>query len=149
MHLVGGPDVVDVLGEVIRLQFIVLQEWINETFSRMSLNCTEIQKILDLWIQAVLKSLFLSSSLSQRVQPSIDCPLRNITKFSFNLLIRSFSLTAPSSSRGIDVTCRSVLVMNFDTSKQQRSNGCGSMSIHFLSGIGTLTLEFTTDLGFC
>ena len=76
------------------------------------------------------------------------CIAKYKTNSSFNFSIKSSNLTAPSSSRQIDDSCRSVLVMNFDTSEQLRSNGCGSVSIHFLSRIGTLIDAFTTDFGF-
>ena len=57
-------------------------------------------------------------------------------------------LTAPSSSRGIDASCRSKLIMNFDTAKQTWLNGFGLMSIQILSLIGTwLEDKFTTGFG--
>ena len=62
--------------------------------------------------------------------------------FSFNFSIKSSNLTAPSSFWGIEESCRSVLVMNFDTSKQLWSTCCGSMSIHFLTRIGTLMHDY-------
>ena len=57
VHLVSVPDAVDVLGEVKREQDIVLQQRINENFSWMSLNCSEVQDFIG-WIriQAILKT---------------------------------------------------------------------------------------------
>ena len=82
VRLVGVPDVVDVLGEVIGQQHIVLQQWINEIFSWMSLNCSEIQEFIG-WIRihAVLNPFLPSSSLCQRIHSSFDCPLQSTNKF--------------------------------------------------------------------
>ena len=115
----------------------------------MSLNCSEVQEFIG-WrrTQAVLKPFLPSSSLCQRRLPDLTVHYKVPANFIFNFSIRSSKFTAPSISRGSDASFRSVLVMNFDTSKRLWSNGCGSMSIHCLSRIGTLIDEFTTDLGF-
>ena len=44
VHVVSVPDVVDVLGEVVRQQYGVLQCRMNESASWLSLNCYEIQR---------------------------------------------------------------------------------------------------------
>ena len=46
---------------------------------------------------------------------------------------RSSNFTAPSSSRFAESSCRSNLIINFDTSRQFWSNVAGSTSIHFRS----------------
>ena len=49
---------------------------------------------------------------------------------------RSSNLTAQSSARWTVSSCRSNLIMNFDTSKQSWLNFAGSMSVHFRSRQG-------------
>ena len=68
------------------------------------------------------------------------------TNFTFNFSTKSSNFTAPSRSREIDESCRSVRVINFDTAKQLWSNGCVSMSIHILSWLNTKRVDkFTTS----
>ena len=65
------PDVVDVLGEVMRQQYIVLQCGINESTSRMSLDCSEIPEMFGIIrVQAVLKPFRRSSTFCQESDPS-------------------------------------------------------------------------------
>ena len=60
------PDVVDVLGEVIGQQYIVLQFRINENTSWMSMNFSEIQEVFGrVRVQTVLKLFLWSSSFCQ------------------------------------------------------------------------------------
>ena len=56
-----------------------------------------------------------------------------------NIDAKSSNLTAPCSSRWTDSSCRSNLIINFDTSKLSWLNIPGSISIHFrsLHGINT------------
>ena len=59
VHVVSVPDVVDVLGEVIRQQHIVLQCRIYESTSWMSLDCSEIHEMFRIMrVQAILKLFF-------------------------------------------------------------------------------------------
>ena len=53
-----------------------------------------------------------------------------------NKSVRSSNLTAPSSSRWTESSCRSYLIMNCDTSKQPWLNFLCSISIHFRSLYG-------------
>ena len=72
MHVVSVPDVVDVLGDVIQQQKIVLQCRINESTSRMSVDCSEIQEMFGRTrVQAVLKP-FLFPTLCQEADPSLN-----------------------------------------------------------------------------
>ena len=59
------------------------------------------------------------------------------TNFTLNSSIRSSNRTAPSSSRKKALSCRSNLIMNFDTAKQLWLNFAGLLSIHILSRTGT------------
>ena len=94
MQFISVPDVVNVLGEVIRQQYIVLQCGINEITSGMSLNCSEIQEIsVRVGVEAVLKPLIWSSSYCQKSCPSINCPLRSTLEFYlelFNQVVKSY-----------------------------------------------------------
>ena len=66
----------------------------------------------------------------------------------FIFSIKSSNFTAPPISRGSDASCRSLLLMIFDTSKQLWLNVAGLMSIHFPSLIGIeLEDKFTTSFG--
>ena len=53
--------------------------------------------------------------------------------FALNSSTMSSNRTAPSSSRGIDGSCRRNLIMAFDTAKHSSLNFSGLMSIHFFS----------------
>ena len=67
-----------------------------------------------------------------------------------NVDARSWNFTAPSSSRFAESSCRSNLIINFDTSKQFWSNVTGSTSIHFRSLYGIDTedkVEFDVCCG--
>ena len=115
----------------------------------MSLNCSEVQEYIGrMRIQAVLKSFHLSSSFAREFSKALTVHRKVPTNFTFNFSISSSNLTAPSFSRRIEESCRSVLIMNFDTAKQLWSNGCVSMSIQILSWISTLLVDkFTTCFG--
>ena len=74
----------------------------------------------------------------KRLQARIDkCEVPSNSDL--NIDARSSNLTAPSSSRWTDSSCRSNLIINFDTSKQPWLNVPGSIFIHFrwLYGIDT------------
>ena len=88
---------------------------------------------------------FLPPPFAREFTQALTVHCKVLTNFSFNFSIRSSNLTAPSCSRRIEESCRSDLVMNFDTAKQMWSNDCGSMSIHILLRIGTQVVDkFTT-----
>ena len=77
----------DVLGDVIRQQYIVLQCKINESTSWMSLDCSEIQeKFGRIRVQSILNPFLRSSSLRQESYPSFNCPLRSTIKLWLKLL---------------------------------------------------------------
>ena len=76
------PDVVDLLGKVIRYQCIALQKCINNIISWMFLNCLEVQELIGrMRIQAIFKHFLLSSSWCQWIHPSFDCPLQSTNNF--------------------------------------------------------------------
>ena len=58
------------------------------------------------------------------------------SNFALNFSIISSNRPAPSSSRGIDGSCRSNLIMTFDTIQQSLRNLSGLISIQFLSRTG-------------
>ena len=73
VHVVSVPDVVDVLGEVIRQQYIVLHCRINESTSLMSLDCSEVQDMCGrIGVHAVLKPFLRSSSFCQEGDPTFN-----------------------------------------------------------------------------
>ena len=62
VHVVSIPNVVDVLSEVVRLQYVVLQCRISESVSCMSLDCSETEAMFRcVRVQAILKPFLLSS----------------------------------------------------------------------------------------
>ena len=99
------------------LTALVLQCRINESTSGMSLACSAIQDMLGrITVQAMLKHFLLSSSFCQEAYPSLNCPVRGCLKVDSRNSAKSSYITAPSSSRWTDSSCRSNLIMNFDTS---------------------------------
>ena len=100
--------------------------------SRMALNCSKVQKSepgsTQYW------NLFL-------IPPSLRKKLGHVridqceedVNSERNIDAGSWNWTAPSSSRGTVSSCRSYLIINFDTSRQLLSNLLGSTSIHFRS----------------
>ena len=61
---------VDVVGEFVRQQHVVLQCRIDVFSSRVALNCSEVLDGISMeWIHTVLESLFRSSSFVQIIQP--------------------------------------------------------------------------------
>ena len=153
MYFTYSSDVIDELGEVFWQQYIVLQCRINEITSWMSLNCFEIQEVLGrVTVQAILKPFLWSSSFFARefVYASTVHSERP-TNFTLNFSIRSSNLTAPSSSREIDSSCRSYLIMAFDTVQLSWRNLSGLMSLQFFSRTGIEMWSSVTvgiDLGF-
>ena len=114
MYFTYTSDVIDVLWQ----QYIVLQCRINDITSSMSLNYFKIQEVLGrVRVQAILKPFLWSSPLCQTSYPIVNCPLRSTIKLCLEFSIISLNSTAPSSSRGIDGSCRSNLIMAFDTVK--------------------------------
>ena len=76
------------------------------------------------------------------------------SNFSLNSSMMSSNRTAPSSSRRIAWSCRSNLIMDFDTAKQSWQNLSGLMSIHVLSRRGiemgdSVTASFSRGFAFC
>ena len=139
VHFESVPDVVDALGKVIRQQYIVLQWWINKITSWTFLNCLEVQEFIGrIRFQAILKYSLLSPLLFAKnftKASTVHCKVP--TNFTLNLSIRSSNLTAPSFSRGIAASCRSDVIMAFDTVKQSWRNLSGLMSVQILSLMGT------------
>ena len=130
-------DVIDVLGEVLWQQYSVLQCRINEITSWMHLNCSEIQEVLGIVrVQATLKLLNWSSFLCRQVIQSLIDHCEVPSNFALNSSIISSTRTAPSSSWGIDGSCRNNLIMAFDKVKQSWRNLSELMSIQFLSRTG-------------
>ena len=79
-------DMVDVLSEVTRKQYSVLQCRINEITSWMSLDCSEIQEMFGrIRVQAALRPFLWSSSFCQESYPSIIGPLRSTIEFCLEL----------------------------------------------------------------
>ena len=72
---VSVPDVVDVIGEVVRQQYIVLQCKINESTSWMSWIARNTIRV-----QAVLKPFHRSSSFCKEADPSFSWPVRSTRK---------------------------------------------------------------------
>ena len=84
-------------------------------------------------VQAILKPFLWSSSLCHKSYPIVNWPLRSTIELCIDVSILSSNRTAPSSSRGIHGSCRSNLIMAFDTVKQPWRNLTGLISIQFLS----------------
>ena len=109
----------------------------------MSLDCSEIQEMFGrIKVQAVLKPFFGPPPAREVVQTS-----------TVHSEAQPSNLKAPSSSPGMFSSCRSNLIMNFDTAEQPSSNGAGLMSFHFLARIGieigdNVTAGFGRDLAF-
>ena len=96
------PDVVDVLGKVIRQQYIVLQCRINESTSWVSWIALKYNKSLEeLGFKQYWNLSFGPPPFARKViQASIDhCEVPS--NFALNFSIRSSNLTAPSSSLGM------------------------------------------------
>ena len=95
-------------------------------YSWMSLNCSEMQEVLGrVRVQAILKPFLWSSSLCQTSYPIVNWPLRSFIELCLDFSIISSKRTAPSSSRRTDGSCRSNLIMAFDTVKQYWRNLSG------------------------
>ena len=92
----------------------------------MSLNGSEVQEFIG-WIriQEVLKPFLLSSSCCQRIHPSTDFPLQNISKLYLQFLDHVVELYCSIRSRGIEASCRSVLVMSLTP-----QNNCDRMVVY-------------------
>ena len=100
----------------------------------MSLNCSEIQEVFR-WVrvQAILKIFLLSSSVCQEANASSNWPVRGAVKFwpkFWCQVVKSYCSTF------FDSSCRSNLIINFDTPRQSWLNIPGSISIHFRSTCG-------------
>ena len=90
VQFISVPDVADVLGEVIRQQYIVLQCRINESTSWMSLNCSQMQEMFGrVRVQAALKPFLWSSSLSKASTVHCEVPSNFIWIF-FNQVVNSY-----------------------------------------------------------
>ena len=126
-------DVEDVLCEVLRQQYIVLQ-------CRIRRDCfLHVPELL--WNTIVWKS-----ECSSNIETS-SCVLLvfpRAIELCLEFFIISSNLTAPSSSRRTDGSCRSNLIMAIDIAKALWSNRCVSMSIHFLSRIRIETRDTVT-----
>ena len=98
-------------------------------------------------IQAILKPFFFSPLLFARLfsqASTVHCKVP--TNFTLNFSSKPSNLTAPSSSRGIDASCRSNVIMNFDTAKQPWLNGFGLMSIQKLFDRNIIGRHFAPSL---
>ena len=114
----------------------------------MSLNCTDSTGVYsrNKDSSSIEICLFLPPPCAIQSLPDVStvhCKVSPNSSFNFSIRSSNFWLLRLLLQE-LKKSCRSVLVMNLDISKQQRSNGCGSMS----GQLGTLTFEFTTDLGF-
>ena len=130
MYFTYTSDVIDVLGEVLWQQYIVLQCRINEVTSGMSWIALKYRNCLEeLGFKTRLKPFFFGPPQFARkdIQSSIghgEIP----SNFALNSYIISSNRTAPSSSsRGIDLLWRSNLINSFDNAKQPSLNSAGSM----------------------
>ena len=146
VHVVSVPEVVDVLGEVVRWQYIVLQCRSTRLPPECPWNCSEIQEMFGrIRVQAVLKPFLRSSFFCQESYPSTSCPLRSTIECCLVFFsARSSNLTVPSSTPGMVSSCRSNLIMNFETSKQPWLYVAGLMSVHFLPRMGIETGDNVT-----
>ena len=72
---------VDVVGEIVRQQHVVLQCMIDVFSSRVALNCSKVLDGISMeWIHTVLEYLFRSSSFVQIIHPCSNSPiLRRLT----------------------------------------------------------------------
>ena len=130
-------DVIDVLGEVLWYQYIGLQCRSTRGPSECSWMALKNRKCLEeLGVQAILKPFLGSFSLCQTSYPIVNWPLRSTIELCLAFSIRSSNRTAPSSSRGIDGSCRSNLIMASDTVRQSWRIQSGLKSIQFLSRTG-------------
>ena len=112
----GASNVIDVLGEVVRQQHVVLQWWINMCTTRMALNCSKVQKSFRLTGSHAILESFLNSTSSLQEKLShvrIDQCEEEII-LDRNIDSRFSNFTAPSSSRFTESSCRSNLIINFD-----------------------------------
>ena len=66
-----------------------------------------------------------------------------------NICAKILNSTAPSFCRGTDKSCRSNLIIFFDTSKQLVSNGPGSTSIHSRWSYGNAVVEEVAGVAAC
>ena len=117
-------------------QHVVLQCRIKMCTSRMALTCSKVQKSFT----PLCKKL----SHVRIDQCEEDIILDR------NIDARSSNFTAPSSSLFTDSSCRSNLIINFDTSRQLWSKVPGSTSSHFRSWYGIDTgdnVEFDVCCG--
>ena len=100
---------------------------------------------LEEWVFKQYRNLFFCPPpFARQVIQSLHGHCEEPSSFASNTFIRSSNRTAPSSSRGSDASCRSNLIMTFDTAKQLWSKGCVSMTIHFLLRIGIETRDNVT-----
>ena len=88
------------------------------------------------WVQAILKPFLWSSSLLQTSYPNVNWPLRSTIELCVEFFHNIVNRPPPSSSQGIDGSCRSNLIMTFDTIQQSLRNLSGLISIQFLSRTG-------------
>ena len=85
----------------------------------MSLNYSEIQEVFGrVRVQAILEPFFGPPPFVRKVIQALIDHCEVPSKFALNSPMRSSNRIAPSSSRGIDGSCRSNLIMGFDTARQ-------------------------------
>ena len=126
----------------------------NRTLSECPWNARKYRKCLEeLGFKQYWNLFFGPPPLVRKVIQAWTVHCEVPSNFTLIFSIRSSNLTAPSSSRGMVSSCRSNLIMNFDTSKQPRLHVAGLVSIHLLSriGVGTgdnVTASFGRGLAF-
>ena len=137
MYFTYIPDVVDVLGEDIWQQYIVLLCRTKEITSWCPWIALKYRKCLEeLGFKQYWNLFFGPPPFAKKViQAWIDhCEVPS--NFALNPSTRSSNRTAPSSSWGIVESCRSNLIRDFDTVKQSWQNLSGLISIQFLARKG-------------
>ena len=134
MHFTYISDVVDVLGEVLRQQYIAGSTrlhpecpWIALKYRR----CSEELVFKQYW-----NLFFCSPPFARKLIQAWIGQYEVPANLDLNNSARSSNLTAPSSCRWTVSSCRSNLIMNFDAVKQYWRNLSGLMSIHSLPRTG-------------
>ena len=98
------------------------------------LNCLEVQESIGrMRIKQYWHLFFSLPPFARKLTQASTVHCKVPTNCALNLSIRSSNRTAPSSSRGMFLSCHSNLIMSFDTAKQPWLNGLGLTSIQNLS----------------
>ena len=148
MYFTDISDVIDALGEVLWLQYIVLQCRINRITSWMSLNCSEIQKCLEeLGFKQCWNLFFGPPPFAKEVIPIVKWPLRSTIELCLDFSIISSKIVLLHHLPEERTDHVAVIWSWLLTLTQSWRNLSGLMSIQFRSRTG-IEMEDSVTVSF-